>query len=160
VETKGLTFEQFLNGITIAQREGFEGRFLNAKIPHELINEIKEKPGFNIYAFSEPWCSDCVYNLPVVAKLAQECGNISLRILNRDVYINEVVEFNIEKIPTFIIFDTNWNYIDRWIERPLVVKETLKEQDEEKITTLKIKYAKGEFAQDVLKEIVEILKRG
>lgn len=156
----GITFNQFVESITPAQKEGFVSIYEKTLIPKEIIDDAVTFKGYNIVAFSEGWCSDCMYNLPVLAKLTELAQGLNLTILYRDENIEEAKEYGIEKIPTFIFFDPQWNYIGRWVERPESVKKILMDRNEETLLKLKSDYADGKYGKDVLLEIIRLLKRG
>lgn len=87
-------------------------RGLSARLPAEAVT---------VLALSEPWCGDCVENLPAVAKLASLYPFIRLAILQRDLNLDVMDRYLTDgkrTIPAFVFFDEGGAEIGRFIERP------------------------------------------
>lgn len=74
-----------------------------------------------VLALSEPWCGDCVENLPVFAKVASLYPFLRLAIFPRDLNLDIMDRYLTEgkrTIPVFVFFDDSGAEIGRFIERP------------------------------------------
>jgi hypothetical protein len=67
-------------------------------------------------------CGDALYNIPIMAKIAQQCPNIDLRVVQRDEnldimdrYLNQGIY---RSVPTFIFMNENLEEIGNLKERP------------------------------------------
>lgn len=70
---------------------------------------------------AENWCGDVHRNSPMLARICEALPQCELRVLFRDknsdltdLYINN----GYRSIPIMVFFDSNWNEIGRWSERP------------------------------------------
>lgn len=75
----------------------------------------------NVLALTYDSCGDALYNLPVLAKIAKQCPNIDLRVIQRDEnldimdqYLNQGI---FRSVPTFIFLDENYQEIGNLKER-------------------------------------------
>lgn len=133
---RSLTFDQYLahaemNSVTM--RQNFE----ETEIPSnaaEFFEKLSSRlgPGFiTILAISEPWCGDCVENLPVIAKIASLYKCFDLRILPRDENLDIMERYLTDGkpvIPVFVFFDNNGEEIGRFIERPQGAHEFIRQE--------------------------------
>jgi len=87
-------------------------RSLSAKLPSGAVTAV---------ALSEPWCGDCVENLPVLAKLAFSYPFMKLWIFPRDLNLDIMDRYLTDgkrTIPVFAFFDQGGKELGRFIERP------------------------------------------
>jgi thioredoxin 1 len=55
--------------------------------------------------FYASWCGPCIKMMPMVEKLSEEMkGNVTFLKIDADEYKNLVSAYNVDEIPTFIIF--------------------------------------------------------
>ena len=93
--------------------------------------EISEKTEENIRNFSknqiwivltESWCGDAAHALPVINKIIESSGNISLRVLLRDeneALMNKFLTNGNKSIPKLIMLDADTKeLVDTWGPRP------------------------------------------
>jgi selenoprotein W-related protein len=79
-------------------------------------------------AIVEDWCSDVVWGLPVVARLAEVLGPaLDLRCFIRDEHRDLIVPYlnggRFESVPVFAFFDAGWREVGHFIERPAAVSD-------------------------------------
>jgi hypothetical protein len=83
----------------------------------------------DVLVLTEDWCGDSAANLPIVARLAQETGGLTLHILrregNEDISDRYQLDDGRNHIPTYIVLDAELNEIGHFIERPAAVTEKL-----------------------------------
>ena len=90
--------------------------------------EVLEKDGKVLVDFWAPWCGPCRMQAPILDKLAQsDETDIKITKLNTEENPNIAVRYNIQSIPTIIIFE-NGKEIERLvgIQPENVLKEKLK----------------------------------
>ena len=94
------------------------------EISDEDIAWWREQPQLNVLVLTYDGCGDALYNIPVLAKIAKQCSNIDLRVVQRDEnldimnrYLNKGI---FQSVPAFIFMDEN-----------LVEVGNLKERSEE-----------------------------
>ena len=74
-----------------------------------------------ILAISESWCSDCMENLPIIAKLASSYPCFHLLVFSRDDNLDVMDKYltsGRRTIPVFVFFDEAGKEIGRFVERP------------------------------------------
>ncbi|MCC6626221.1 MAG: thioredoxin family protein [Chloroflexi bacterium] len=75
-----------------------------------------------VLALTYDSCGDALYNIPILAKIAQQCPNVDLRVIQRDEnldimdrYLNQGIY---RSVPTFIFMSENLEEIGNLKERP------------------------------------------
>jgi hypothetical protein len=130
------------------------GRIQLTPEDERFFRELKQH--LNILIISESWCSDCVLNVPIIAKLAEINPQIKVVIFPRDHY-PEIMDMYLTNgkrtIPAVIMFDDNFVEVGRWIERPLVVQKVFSEGTEAEIATMKRDYLQGLYLEETVREI-------
>lgn len=88
-----------------------------AGLPHPL----------NVLVLAEDWCGDVINNLPVLGRLAEASGKLTLRVFlrdqNLDIMDQYLKEGQFRAIPVFVFFDADFHELGYWIERPARVSE-------------------------------------
>lgn len=150
---KGLSFDEFLNSSDEKDRNNTLEMYNNIKLDEVLVEKIKNiDKKINILVCAEIWCPDCVINLPAVKKMKDLNNNINISIIERKGYEDEF-----EKIPTFIIYDKEFNELGRFIERPKNIKDIEKNGTQPEIIVAKRQYRKGEYITSTIKDIINII---
>lgn len=75
----------------------------------------------NIYYFTADWCQPCKKTRPMVEEMNREDKNIHFQIIDIDDNKELVQKFNIQAVPTFILFEEG-------IEKGRVVGAQTREQ--------------------------------
>jgi len=92
---------------------------INDEIKKEL-RSLKKKLIWLVIA--EAWCGDVAHNLPVIAKIAEQSGNINLRIILRDKnpeIMNQYLTNGGKAIPKLICFEAGTlKELGTWGPRP------------------------------------------
>jgi len=151
----GLTLDEFLKGMADQDRAAF----VRSQEASEKMVQAPEKlvglPGscIHLYAAAEAWCIDTKVNLPVAAALTKVAANMDLRCHTREASR----DLGVERIPTFILYDADFQEIGRWVERPQPVKTAMHKAAtrEEKLLTWN-PYLTGAYRTDTLAELLEI----
>jgi len=109
-----------------------------------------------LYAAAEAWCIDTKVNLPVAAALAKAWGNMDLRCHTREAS----GDLGVERIPTFILYDSEFREIGRWVERPQAVKTAMSQAltRDEKLLTWN-PYMAGAFRAGTLADLLDVMKK-
>ncbi|CAN5552569.1 thioredoxin family protein [soil metagenome] len=119
----GLSVEQFVDSMEVNKDKFLENVEAN-NFSTEDITFFGNRP-ISIAAIGEDWCTDVIHFLPVVAKLAQEVPNVTLKVFERDDNHDLIDQYLKEgkhrSIPVFVIYDENWNELGVFIERPEAV---------------------------------------
>ncbi|KNF07948.1 hypothetical protein CLPU_10c00020 [Gottschalkia purinilytica] len=158
---EGLTFDEFIKTDTGSYREKTLEILDKITFEEEYINKIKSiKHKVNILVCAEMWCPDCMINLPVIQKMKQYNNNIEISIIEKEgneEFFKEFCPSEKIKIPTFIIYDENFKELGTFIEHPKALKEIVAKGNEPNIIVCMRKYNKGEYAQETLKDILEVI---
>lgn len=158
---QGMTFQQYVDQMT-TNKETFV----------TFLDEIKIRPAdraalgtlgtkLKVLVITEDWCGDALYNVPVLAKLAEGNPNLQVRVFLRDKnpdlmdqYLNQGLY---RSIPVFAFFDENMKEVARFIERPPAVTEQLEKRMLEVRKQLRAENLEP-WRQETVKEIRGLLK--
>lgn len=154
----GLPFSDYLDKMTDARREGFWASYQAVKLSSDDLLDLAiiDAPLFAA-AFSEDWCGDCQVNLPVMAKLAEAAPHWELRCFSKEAHADLAKELQIERIPTLVILNSNFQEVGRWIERPTAMAEALIQNNEQQQRLTRAAYHQGRFHADTIEEILDLL---
>ncbi len=156
--SKGITFSAYLNKMTDSRRDGFIASYEQVKLEREDLSALARLAcPIYVAAFSEDWCGDCRINLPVLAKMAEATDCLEVRCFSREEYQELAHRLGVERIPTFIFYNKNFEEIARWVERPAAVAKILAQADGEEKRNVRIAYNRGHFHEDTIDEILDIL---
>jgi len=112
-------------------KDAFDKRRAEYKLDASVVKELKKAKNYSIYAFSAEWCPDCWRNIPVLDLLAEATG-MEARVFGhimRDAKSNirkwaippsppEVDEFNVVKIPLFVVLKKGGEKVGEIVENP------------------------------------------
>lgn len=123
--------ERFEQGMTIEQyqeqmkqnREQFAANLVAAAArPEDLAFFESLAEPINALVITEDWCGDALANVPVLAKLAQQTGKLTVRLFLRDQNLDLADQYLKEgkyrSVPVFVFFDQQMREIGHFIERP------------------------------------------
>lgn len=118
---QGLTAQEYLDTVE-ANRERF---LANLEAASEVFTDedraFFEQHPISVAALGEDWCTDVVQFFPLIIKLAEENPSITLRIFPRDQNLDIMDQYlnqgEFRSIPTFVIYDPDWNELGHIIER-------------------------------------------
>ena len=124
-----MTPEQYVGSME-QNREQFEANLAATRLTDEERAFFTGLPSrLNVLVLSENWCPDCTTNVPVIVRLAQETGGLTVRLLKRDGNEDIANEYTLadgrNHIPTYIILDENLHELGHFLERPQAVTERL-----------------------------------
>lgn len=156
----GISFSDFVNQDTYAYKEKTLQIYEKLEFNKSLIDKIKSvTKKINILICAEIWCPDCMINVPVIEKMRTYNTNIDLSIVGREGNEAFFVRENNDKvkIPTFIVYDENFRELGRFIEHPRMIDDIISSGNQPNIIVAKRKYKKGEYAQETLLDILNII---
>lgn len=124
---QGLTYADFKEQMT-RNRERLEATEETVTLDADDVAFFAGLPQpLNVLVLAEDWCGDVIANLPVLARLAEESGALTLRIFLRDQNLDLMDHYlkdgQFRSIPTFVFFDADFNELGHWIERPARISE-------------------------------------
>ncbi|KGG80125.1 hypothetical protein Y919_08130 [Caloranaerobacter azorensis H53214] len=160
---KGVSFDEFVNKDKDTYKEKVLEILNKIRLSDELINKIEiiDKK-IKVLVCAEIWCPDCMINVPVLAKMKEYNNNIDISIVekngNEDFFIKYSEEDRI-KIPTFVFFDEKFKELGSFVEHPKKIKNIISKGNQPNIIVAMRKYRKGEYAEETVKDILEILLR-
>jgi hypothetical protein len=139
------TFAQY-HELMQANKERMAQFVDEVQVSDEDIAWWRGRGPLKVYTLTYDGCGDALYNIPVLAKIAQQCPNIDLRVVQRDEnldimdrYLNEGIY---RSVPTFIFMNENLEEIGNLKERPaeitriidaemLAIRRRLREENKE-----------------------------
>ncbi len=159
---KGMSFDEFMK---TEDDESYRQKGLEtlesinfSKENIEAIESINEK--INILIYGEVWCSECMINIPVIEKMRQYNENISISIFNKEAKLELGIELEERaKLPTFIVYDSEFNKLGVLRQFPNKLKKIIDSGNESNILVHIRKYRKGEYKEETLKDMLDIINR-
>ncbi|MHB1482646.1 MAG: thioredoxin family protein [Bellilinea sp.] len=125
---KGLSITELIAGMTV-NKEAMQRRHQSIELTGD---ERARLAGLTtrrrLLILTEEWCSDCLMNLPILAKLAEDSPNIEVRFFNRKDWPELRAYFNghdIYSLPTVQILDDFLRPLAVWVERPQAAHQRL-----------------------------------
>lgn len=77
--------------------------------------------GTRVLVLCEPYCADCVINLPLIARLVEGSPGAELRVVSHNKHLAIAARFpgrgGVSRIPTVVLLDSRWRCIGHWSER-------------------------------------------
>lgn len=87
-----------------------------------------------VLVMTEDWCTDCLMNLPILARLTEAAPAMETRVFIRSRWPELQAWFaagGIAAIPVFAVLDEAFQLIGTWVERPKAANERIKRWKEE-----------------------------
>jgi hypothetical protein len=130
---QGISYQEWMDKIE-RNKDKFQENYDQTTLNADDVAKIKAlaaKPNgpAKVLALGEPWCTDVVRGLPVMARLAEETG-LELKVFFRDENLDIMNEFlykgEYQSIPVFVFYSKDHEYLGHWIERSKVAREEIK----------------------------------
>ncbi|EOD00017.1 thioredoxin family protein [Caldisalinibacter kiritimatiensis] len=158
---KGTSFEKFVNRDNGTYKEKTLEVLNSIEFSEELAEQVKSiNRKIKILVCAELWCPDCMINVPVLEKMSQINSNISFSIVGKEGnedFFKKFCDQEKIRIPTFVFYDEDFNELGSFVEHPKQLKYIMEHGSQANIIVAKRKYKKGEYAEETLKDILEIL---
>ena len=128
------TFEQYVARMTV-NRETMLKYVDEVQVDAEDLAWWRDQGKVNVLVLTFDGCGDALYNIPVMAKIAAQCPNLDLRVIQRDENLDLMDRYlkqgTYRSVPTFIFMDERLAEIGNLKERPehlsvLVEQEMIK----------------------------------
>ena len=152
----GLTFEEFIREGTTDEKDRMALYYQKSENKFEKNElQIDNKNQINLLVVAATWCWDTQTNVPILAKIAENSPNISMKIFNKDKYPFLINRINGgEKVPQVLVFTKDFYYLDRWVERTTKGYQLYGQLREQ----LGWKVDKSEFTKEFRKKYLKIQK--
>lgn len=124
-----LTKERFLAATTFLEyvdrmkvnKEKMRQNVEEIQVSAEDLDWWRSRGKLNAFVLTYDGCGDALYNIPVLAKIALQCPNIDLRVVQRDENL-DIMDQHLNQgiyrsVPTFIFLDENYQEIANLKER-------------------------------------------
>ena len=157
----GMSFDQFIKTDDEAYREKSLEVLESIEFEEKYIDKIKSiDETINILVCGEIWCADCMINIPVIEKMRKYNENIKLSIVSKEQIKESDVKLESHiKLPTFIVYDKDFNELGLFTEHPKKIKEIIESGNESNFLVNIRKYRKGEYTGETLKDMLSIINR-
>lgn len=117
---EGLGFDEFLGGMP-ANAHWFHQVHRRFGFIESDANSCIFQSGTRVLVFCEPYCADCVINLPLIARLVDASPGAELRVTSHDKHKGAAARFpgrgGVSRIPTVVLLDSRWRLLGYWSER-------------------------------------------
>ncbi len=129
---QGISWEQWMETIERNKdkfTENYEATTLNPDDVAAIKALMAKANGpATVLVLGEPWCTDVVRGMPVMARLAEATG-LELKIFFRDQNLDIMNEFlykgEFQSIPVFVFYTRDHKYIGHWIEKAKKAREEM-----------------------------------
>jgi hypothetical protein len=169
VRARYLTAPKFEDMLASAQKnvELWTALWRHARVDDDFVRRVSSLPGFwHLLVLSEDWCGDAVNTVPVVARLADRCPNLDLRVLERDTNA-DIMDAHLtgrsRSIPVIIVLDEAYEERGWWGPRPTVLQRWVSGQGQLLEKSTRYREARTWYARDrgrtTLEEVVSMLER-
>jgi len=119
---EGLTYQQYVDQMTQNKDRFIETEGKVELKPDDVAAFKNLSEPLNVLVIAEDWCGDVIAGLPVIGKVAQEAGNLNLRVFlrdqNEDLMNQYLKEGKFKSIPVVVFFDQQMHELGHFIERP------------------------------------------
>lgn len=138
-----------------------------ARVDDDYVSRASSLSGiWHLLVLSEDWCGDAVNTVPVVARLAERCPNVDLRVLARDAN-PDIMDAHLtgcsRSIPVIIALDEAYEERGWWGPRPTALQRWVSGQGQLLEKTTRYREARTWYARDrgrtTLEEVVSMLER-
>lgn len=166
--TPALTRERFLAATTFDEyvermkvnREKMLQHLEEVQIPPEDLAWWRSLGKLNVFVLTYDGCGDALYNLPVMARIARECPNIDLRVVQRDENL-DIMDQHLNQgiyrsVPCFIFLDENYQEIANLKERAESMTRVLEQEQLELRRRLR-EQNKEQWRAEMLKELRNVV---
>ena len=130
---QGMTYDQF-KAVT-SNLKAFEASEGNIQLVDADLTPFRSLPhNLDVLVVITETCPDVVMNLPILDRIARESGKLNVRIFLRDDNKDLMAQYMngpYESVPVFAFFDSSWNQLGVFIERPKAVTELRQRKTEE-----------------------------
>jgi hypothetical protein len=114
------TFDEYVSRMKVNQ-ETMRQFVEEVEVPAEDIAWWRAQGPVNAFVMTYDGCGDALYNIPVFAKIAKQCPNIDLRVVQRDENL-DIMDQHLNQgiyrsVPCFIFLDGNYQEIANLKER-------------------------------------------
>ncbi len=161
----GARFDEYLASVK-KNADLWRGIYARAVVSAADVTAV-ESTGrqWHLLVISEDWCGDAVNTVPVVARLAEQASNVSLRIISRDENL-PVMDAHLSPtggraIPVVIVLDDTFAEVGWWGSRPEALQSWYLGEGREVEKDARYKHARGWYARDkgmsVVAQIVAII---
>jgi hypothetical protein len=159
------TFEALLDSVQ-KNVELWAAMWRHARVDEEYVRRVSALPGhWHLLVLSEDWCGDAVNTVPIVARLAERCPNLDLRVLARD-ESPDIMDAHLtgssRSIPVIIVLDDAFEERGWWGPRPTVLQHWVSGQGQLLEKSARYREARTWYARDrgrtTLEEVVSIIE--
>ena len=159
---KGVSFIEFIRQDKDMYQEKTLEIYHAIEIDEALKKEIQKiHVPIHVLVFAEIWCPDCMINVPILQKMADLNPNFKIAILPKKGYEKHMEALNPSskpKMPTFVFLDEDFQPIGVFVEQPKALEEINRRGKKAEILVAKRKYRKGEFSNETIQEILDIIQ--
>jgi hypothetical protein len=114
------TFDEYVDRMKV-NKEQMQKFTDEVEISAEDLEYWRGRGKLNVYVLTYDGCGDALYNIPVLAKIARQCPNVDLRVVQRDENLDVMDQYKNQglyrSVPTFIFMDENMEEIGNLKER-------------------------------------------
>lgn len=127
---RGLTIDQLIGQMDV-NKMAMQRRYASIQLTELEKSRLgRLKSPRRVLALTEEWCSDCLMNLPILARVCEANPVLEIRFFVRKDWPDLRTYFNdrdIFSLPTVQIMDAEFSPLAVWVERPQAAHQRLAE---------------------------------
>jgi hypothetical protein len=125
---KGFDIQQYVDHMSKYQKE-MKNRLRDVRITQSECQRLRTYMKIRkIFVLSDPGCTDCLMNIPILIKMVECSPNLEYRIFDKNLFPefkSYLFSLNLSKVPVFYIMDEDFSPIDAWMERPKTAEKLI-----------------------------------
>jgi len=114
------TFDQYVDRMKV-NKEQMQKFTDEVQISPADLEWWRGRGKLNVYVLTYDGCGDALYNIPIMAKIARQCPNIDLRVVQRDENLDVMDQYKNQglyrSVPTFVVMDEHLEEVGNLKER-------------------------------------------
>ncbi|HEY3083219.1 MAG TPA: thioredoxin family protein [Chloroflexota bacterium] len=114
------TFDQYVDRMKV-NKEQMQKFTDEVQISPADLEWWRGRGQLNVYVLTYDGCGDALYNIPIMAKIARQCPNIDLRVVQRDDNLDVMDQYKNQglyrSVPTFVVMDEHLEEVGNLKER-------------------------------------------
>ncbi|MBI2942345.1 MAG: thioredoxin family protein [Chloroflexi bacterium] len=125
------TFDEYVSRMKV-NKDTMLQYTAEVEVSPEDVEWWRNQGKLNVLTLTYDGCGDALYNVPVMAKIAQQCPNVDLRVVQRDENL-DVMDAHLNQglfrsVPCFIFYDEGFNEIANLKERAASMTQVIEQE--------------------------------
>jgi len=153
----GMNFDAFMGTGIKSERDRIPKNYSRITMTEDEINIVKNiEKKINFLVSGEPWCMDFQLNVTVLKKFCELNPNFDMAIITKargEKFLKPLMEVEEFKVPFIVPLTEEFEICgDIFVERPKEIKKFVYED-------VKMDYLKGQYLNETVKDLIEMITK-